>query len=289
MNKDLTSRNVNSPILFKRKAAWEGIRIEHLRLNSGELPEHHHRYHLMMVPIGAGCTGELRTANGFCLRGRQSLEGVCVIPAGVAHRAQLEGMSEHLAVYLDPAVITRAASAAHVSQTLDVIEKYSERDAVISNVGMALLAELEAKQLGGQLYADSLANVLAVHLLRNYTATGIKIQPRVGGLSGRKLQEVTSFMAENCTRELRLEELAQIVGLSTFHFAREFKRMTRVSPHQYLMKLRIQHAQSLLKRSSIPLIEVGLRSGFSDQSHFTRLFRRFTGTTPHSYRLLVQT
>jgi len=169
-----------------------------------------------------------------------------------------------------------------------VIEKYSETDAVISNVGMALLAESGAKELGGQLYADSLANVLAVHLLRKYTAVGIQLPHRVGGLSGRKLREVTTFMSENCTRDLRLEDLAAVAGISTFHFAREFKKMTGASPHQYLMKLRIQRAQSLLKGSALPLIEVGLQSGFSHQSHFTRLFHRFTGTTPQSYRLLFK-
>ena len=90
------------------------------------------------------------------------------------------------------------------------------------------------------------------------------------------------------SRDLRLDDLAGVAGISTFHFAREFKKMTGASPHQYLMKLRIQRAQSLLKESNLPLIEVGLQSGFSHQSHFTRLFRRFTGTTPQSYRLLFK-
>jgi len=242
----------------------------------------------MIIPFGAGCNGELRTANGFSLRGRQAATGVCVIPAGLPHQAQLSGLSEHLAVYLDPAVLTRAANAADISSRVEVIEKYSETDDVVSNVGAALLAEAGAKELGGQLYADSLANVLAVHLLRKYTAAGIELPHRGGGLSGRKLREVTSFMSENCTRDLRLEDLAGVAEISTFHFAREFKKMTGASPHQYLMKLRIQRAQSLLKESSLPLIEVGLQSGFSHQSHFTRLFRRFTGTTPQSYRLLFK-
>jgi AraC family transcriptional regulator len=95
-------------------------------------------------------------------------------------------------------------------------------------------------------------------------------------------------MAENYTRDLRLEELARIAGISRFHFAREFKRVTGTSPHQYLINLRIQRAKALLTESKMPLVEVGLRSGFSHQSHFTRLFRRFTGATPQSYRLIVQ-
>jgi AraC family transcriptional regulator len=288
MNAQGVKRNRNLPVVFKRQATWEGIRIEHYRLRGGDLPEHRHRQHHMIMPVGAGCNGELRTANGFCLRGSQNVGAVCVIPAGLAHQARLDGIAEYLAVSLDPVVVERAAEMAHLPAQLEIIEKYSETDAVISNVGMALLAEVESNKLGGQLYADSLANLLAVHLLRNYTVSGIELSHRVGGLSGRTLTEVTDFMVENCARDLHLEELARMAGVSRFHFAREFKRMTGVPPHQYLVKLRIQRAKSLLEGTTMPLSEVGLQSGFSHQSHFSRLFRRFTGTTPQSYRLLFQ-
>ena len=110
-----------------------------------------------------------------------------------------------------------------------------------------------------------------------------------GGLSARKLRKVTDFIAENYDHEIKLAELAQVAGMSSFHFAREFKKTTGITPHQYLIKYRIERAKSLLARDDLPLTEVGLRSGFSHQSHFTRLFRRITGTTPHSYRLTLQT
>jgi len=74
--------------------------------------------------------------------------------------------------------------------------------------------------------------------------------------------------------------------MSTFHFAREFKRTTGTTPHQYLIKFRVDRAKALLTGSEMPLVEVSSRSGFSHQSHFTRLFRRLTGTTPQSYRLM---
>jgi AraC family transcriptional regulator len=281
-------RTPESSILFQHRAAWEGIKIEHYRFHGGELPEHHHRQHMMIMPVGVGCTGELRTASGFRLRGRQSSTGACLIPAGLAHRGEFEGVSEYLSIHLDPSLVAHAADAALLSGNIEVIEKYSGSDPVISSVGMALLAELESEGLSGRLYAESLANILAVHVLRNYTAANIEPRPLTGGLSGRKLRTVTSYMAENYTRDLRLEELARIAGISTFHFAREFKRVTGTSPHQYLINLRIQRAKALLTETKMPLVEVGLRSGFSHQSHFTRLFRRFTGATPQSYRLIVQ-
>jgi AraC family transcriptional regulator len=110
-----------------------------------------------------------------------------------------------------------------------------------------------------------------------------------GGLSARKLRRVIDFIAANYDHEVKLAELAQVAGMSSFHFAREFKKSTGITPHQYLIKYRIETAKSLLAREDLPLTEVGLRSGFSHQSHFTRLFRKITGTTPHSYRLTLQT
>jgi AraC family transcriptional regulator len=277
-----------SSLLSRHQAAWEGIKIEHYRFCGGEMPEHKHRQHIMIMPVGVGCNGELRTASGLRLRGRQRNTGTCLIPAGLAHRGQFEGVSEHLSIHLDPSLVTHAADAALLPGNVEVIEKYSEVDSVISSVGMALLAELESEGLSGRLYAESLANVLAVQVLRNYTAASIAPRLLTGGLSGQKLRMVTSYMAENYTQDLRLEELARIAGISRFHFAREFKRTTGTSPHQYLIKLRIERAKALLTESKMPLVEVGLRSGFSHQSHFTRLFRRFTGATPQSYRLIVQ-
>ena len=165
---------------------------------------------------------------------------------------------------------------------------------MISNVALALLAELNSSELGegavsGRLYTESLANVLAVHLLRHYTAFGSSDTVRLtGGLSGQRLRLVTEFIADNYGRELSINELASVAGMSPFHFAREFKRTTGTTPHQYLIKFRIERAKALLAESKIPLVEVSFRSGFSHQSHFTRLFHRVTGTTPHSYRLMFQ-
>jgi len=130
---------------------------------------------------------------------------------------------------------------------------------------------------------------LAVHLLRHYTA-GRSDPPRFsGGLSPQRLKQVTAFVEQNYGNEVRLAELASVAGMSSVHFAREFKKTTGTTPHQYLIKFRIERAKTLLAEAQLPLTEVGLKSGFSHQSHFTRLFRRLTGTTPHSYRLMLQT
>jgi AraC family transcriptional regulator len=277
------------PVTFKRKAAWEGIRLEHYGLQAGEFPEHRHSEHVVMISMTEGANGEIRTASGSRINGRQHVGNVCVLPSGLAHTARLEGPSEHLALFVDPSLVRRAASQSLMSGSFEVIERCKRSDGVISSIGTALLGELESEGLSGRLYAESLANVLAVHLLRHYSTGGSQPQHFTGGLSAQKLKQVIAFVAENYSNDVPLAELANVAGMSSFHFAREFKRTTGTSPHQYLIKYRVERAKSLLAEAELPLTEVGLRSGFSHQSHFTRLFRRLTGTTPQSYRLMLQT
>lgn len=284
--------NTPHPIVFKRKAAWEGIRLEHYRFRSGDLPAHRGKEHLIAVALTGNCQGEIRTANGTHISG-QTRGSVCIIPAGQSYQARLDGDSEHLALYVEPSLLLHAASASRTTGVVEVIEKCAPSDLVISNVALALLAELNASEegrgaLSGRLYAESLANVLAVHLLRHYTAFGSDEQRFSGGLSGQRLRQVTDFISDNYGRDLSLMELASVAGMSPFHFAREFKKSTGTTPHQYLIRFRIDRAKALLAESKMPLVEVGFRSGFSHQSHFTRLFHRFTGTTPHSYRLMLK-
>ena len=279
----------SSAVVRKRKAAWDGIRLEHCQLRPGELPRHRHREHVVLLSLTDGCKGELITSSGIGVRGTQTKGNVCVLPSGLDHQAALEGNSEHLALYLDPSLIMKAAAEAQLSGSIEIAERYTRHDNVIRSVGMALLGELETEGLSGRLYAESLGNVLAVHLLRYYAVSTPHPVTFTGGLSARKLRQVTEFIGDNYSRDLKLAELAQVAGMSSFHFSREFKRTTGTTPHQYLIKFRIERSKALLARNDLPLTEVGLRSGFSHQSHFTRLFRRITGTTPNSYRLTLQT
>lgn len=277
-----------SAVVLKRKAAWDGISLEHCQLRPGELPAHRHHEHVILLSLTDGCRGELITSSGIGVSGTQTRGNVCVLPSGLEHQAALEQNSEHLALYVDPLLIAKAASEAELSGNVEIVERYTRRDNVISSVGMALLGELESEGLSGRLYAESLGNVLAVHLLRYYSVSTPQPVAFTGGLSAKKLRDVTEFIDDNYNRDLKLAELAQVAGMSSFHFAREFKRTTGTTPHQYLIKLRVERAKALLARKDLPLIEVGLQTGFSHQSHFTRLFRRVTGTTPNAYRLARQ-
>jgi AraC family transcriptional regulator len=98
------------------------------------------------------------------------------------------------------------------------------------------------------------------------------------------LRRVTEFIEENLERDLSLAEIAEIADLSPFHFARAFKQATGSTPIQFLTRRRIDLAKRLLVESEAPIVEVGLRAGFKNQSHFTTLFRKVTAMTPKAYR-----
>lgn len=285
--RSLMPRNHSLPLLLKREASWEGISLAHYRMARGYLPEHQNKEHLITVSLAENCQGVIRTPGGFSARDRNR-GSVCVIPSGHPFAVEIGAESEHLAMLLDPSLVLRAAAEFSAPIQAEVVETAAPNDPVILSVGLALMAELETEKGSGRMYAESLANILALHLLRHYTASAHSRQHFVGGLSGKKLRLVLDFIDTNYAGDLGLAELAAVAGVSTFHFAREFKRATGATPHQYLIKLRIERAKEFLSRSEMSLVDIGFKAGFSHQSHFTRLFRKLTGTTPQSYRLRFQ-
>jgi transcriptional regulator GlxA family with amidase domain len=97
---------------------------------------------------------------------------------------------------------------------------------------------------------------------------------------GRVLEYIVTHLNENITNDA----LAEVAGLSVCHFARMFKQTVGVSPHRYVLQCRIEWARELLADTDMPLSEIAIVTGFSDQSHYTRWFREIIGVTPGSYR-----
>jgi len=106
----------------------------------------------------------------------------------------------------------------------------------------------------------------------------------IGGLPSCRLRRVTAYVQGNLDRELRLAELAAVVYMSPYHFARLFKGSTGVPPHRFVVRQRISRARACLATERLSIAQVSRMAGFRTPSHFTTVFRRVLGVTPGAYR-----
>lgn len=105
-----------------------------------------------------------------------------------------------------------------------------------------------------------------------------------GGLAPWQLRKIDRYLGENLAHSVQLPELAEQIKLSVSHFNRSFKVSRGLTPHQYIVKLRVELAQTLMLTTSDPLCSIALTCGLADQAHLTKLFRRHFGETPAAWR-----
>ena len=240
----------------------------------------------------AGERAEHDTAPGF----------VTFLPSHTPVRFSWKTRISCSVIALDPAFVDTVAQQVFGLSPEHYRFVLTERstDTAINNIAGVLSREVVRAEPGSKLYAESLANILAVHLLRHYAACadGRELQSCAGvenaeaepaqtqGTQPRAVAEALQFIHENYANDLSLNEIAKAVNLSPFHVARLFKQSLGVSPHQYLIQLRVNSARSLLSAGSgeRSLAEVASAVGFADQSHLTRHFKRIVGVTPRQFR-----
>jgi AraC-like DNA-binding protein len=105
-----------------------------------------------------------------------------------------------------------------------------------------------------------------------------------GGLPPVVTQRICAYIESHLDQKIELEALAAMAGLSTHHFARAFHQSVGMPPHSYLLSRRLERAEAMLHETVLPLSEIAMATGFSDQSHLARHFRRRTGMSPRLAR-----
>jgi len=108
--------------------------------------------------------------------------------------------------------------------------------------------------------------------------------PSRGGLPPGLTRRICDYIEAHLDQKVSLDTLARMAGLSTQHFARAFHQSVGMAPHSYLLSRRLEHAEKMLRETQLPLSEIALATGFSDQSHLARHFRRRTGVSPRHAR-----
>jgi len=284
---DLSSIYADAVVASSEPLEWQNLRVLEMRQTATEWTMPPLENHCIIVQLGPAVEVTARIGE---LSFEESLRpgAIAIVPAGTSfHWHQSDSAATHmLHLYLHPNFLRKIAESMEVDHTqISIASQFGIRDEHIHNIAMSLHYELKDGNVIGRLYADSLAKVLAMQLVRRYSHFK-DLQMTRGGMAPRKLRKAIEFIHENLDKEetLALATVANAVQMSYSHFSRAFKQSMGVSPNVYMTERRIERAKKLLSETDLRIVDVALRTGFASQSHFTTTFRRLVWTTPKAFR-----
>lgn len=262
---------------------WDGLQVEYGRLEAvGEFD-----FAMPQNGLSVAFTPQDRVT--------WSVDGKCQdtkLPAGsvfvygdrqfVWHRRAKP--SEYVNLHLDPALLQQLAIDHGLPANIAIEHRVIFQDPTILHIAQWLKGEVINGGIAGNLYVESLRNLLAVHLLRNHTKEIVRSTVEIERLDGWQLKQLQDYIEENLSAELTIASLAASIPMSQFHFARAFKTATGSPPHRYIMQRRIERAKVLLSVTRLSAAEIAYQVGFANQSHFSAQFRKSVGLTPKQFR-----
>lgn len=274
-------------ILERQGADWPGLRALSIKLTCNEPLEFsciEQRHFLVALERAERYGGETSVEGLPKSTSRDLAHKLAFIPAGCAFSGWVKPLATLQATlfYVDPALMAEEA----VGGSVEIRPRlYFSNDSIWQTV-RKLKAQIGSPHHRNALYAQSLAAVLAHEIVRLDDGAGA-LPPMRGGLAAWQQRRVVEFIEAHLAEEFPLAALAGLVQLSTYHFARAFKRSFGIPPHRYHTNRRIERARSLLTNPGTSVADVAVKVGFSGASAFTATFRRTTGQTPTDYRRAI--
>ncbi len=262
------------------------IRVERLRNPPGEGSCYFEDRHSLFITLSPRPVRYVHSQDGKTLEGLFRPGDMLITPAKTLLSTRWEDDEHCLHIQLATEFLQTIARETFASDRLQLVPQIQFRSPQLEAIAGTILAEVQQNAMASQLCLDSLANVLAVNLLRHH-ATGkpkLPIPVYEGGLPPRQLQRVLDYIDAHLDRKIELEKLAELLDMSQFHFSRLFKQSIGSSPYQYTIGQRVERAKQLLKQTDRPITDIAMDCGFNSHSHLSKQFRQVTGMTPKAFR-----
>jgi AraC family transcriptional regulator len=197
-----------------------------------------------------------------------------ITPSGCDVTADVDGDIEIIVVAVDPGRMALAAAECALPEAR-LIERMYGDDPALFALARTLAFESTHNYPNGALGWNEAASSFVNGLVAGHTEA---MPPRPRGTLGKdQLRRLRDYIVAHLDEPIGIEALADIAGRSPFHFARLFTRSVGMTPHRYVVHLRLQHALELLREGRAGLAEIAARTGFADQSHLSRWVRRVHG------------
>lgn len=270
-----------SPLLTSLAAGWNGIYFGYDYLPPGETPDVSAKQHCVAIftDMAAPIWAERSLDGRF--RQEQVMPGDMVIaPANVICRSRWSDAGGVIFFGIDPTIFAHAIREAIDPDRVELLPHFATSDPLVHQIGRSLKAVLERDGAASRLYAESMTNALIMHLLQHYSAHRSTMHDSTHGLPHLQLQQVKEYIHEHLDQDLSLSDLAAIAQRSSHYFSQLFKQTTGMTPHQYVIRARVERAKELLIQGQWTIAEVAKMVGFVDQSHLHRHVKRLLGITP---------
>src|SRR5436190_2518027 len=189
---------------------------------------------------------------------------------------------QHLQLGISDAALMACSDGAYGEVDLRPSRKFAEPR--LSAMVAAVHAEMVAGFPSGRLFLDSVEQAMAVTLVNGHAVRHRPVQLYRGGLGSARLRRIKELVDAKMEEDLSLDEMAQSVGLSTAHFGRMFRKSTEETPHQFVLRQRIERAKAMLRAPDARVLDVAVACGFKTQQHFAQVFRDICGISPTGYR-----
>jgi AraC family transcriptional regulator len=214
-----------------------------------------------------------------------------IVPADTWHHAEWNRGGGAIVVSLEPQAMLDTLNRTLDRERLELIPYFATTDPTIDSprgtlrerIGISLKHALEHPGNLSRLYAESMLDALAMHLLQHYSVQKYAVPTYQGGLAPAQLEQIVDYIDVYLDRDLSLHELAQLAQLSPHYFSQLFKQSTGFAPRQYILRHRIDRGKKLLRQGGTSIARVAQMVGFVDQSHFHRHFKRLEGVTPKAF------
>ncbi|AFY93844.1 helix-turn-helix transcriptional regulator [Chamaesiphon minutus] len=272
------------PLLSSISAQLDGLLVAYDYFPPGATPNILAKQHGLgiFIDLPAPVTAE-RWIDGKLRREVVRRGDAVIVPADTWHYAEWNRGGGAIVVGLEPKVIRDTLNLTLERDRLELIPHFATTDPTIDRIGISLKHALEHPGSLSRLYAESMLDALMMHLLQHYSVQKYALPTYHSGLAPTQLEQIVDYIDTYLDRDLSLHELAQIVQLSPHYFSQLFKQSTGFSPHQYILRCRIDRGKKLLRQGGSSIAQVAKTIGFTDQSHFHRHFKRLEGITPKAF------
>lgn len=209
----------------------------------------------------------------------------CIVPRAQGSYWRMKGDTTTVTIHLSNNRLMSCANQLAEGRSFELLPRVYDEDPKLLGIVKVISEEISEPGAYGPMFIEHALDLLCIQLMRSHSTLAVPVMRKEYGLASWQVRRVVRYMQERVSDDLTLQDLANVVCMSRFHFCTAFRKATGVSPYEYLTRLRIERAcHLLLTPGQLPIGEVALAVGYGSYSAFSLAFRRYAGLSPREYR-----